>query len=162
MKPITVIGIGNLYAGDDGVGILAARRLKAHQLEGVDIIEGGIIGLNLLNVLDGVEFAILIDAVQSGQKSGTIHRLEIPPDLGKVRQLMWNSRAASTHDLGLGEALALGAELKVLPEKLIVYGIEWGQIPQGMSVTAPVSEALGIVIGRILREIESLTCTNSM
>ena len=41
MKPITVIGIENLYAGDDRAGILVARRLKAHQLEGLGIIEGG-------------------------------------------------------------------------------------------------------------------------
>ena len=42
MNPITVIGIGNLYAGDDGAGILVARRLKAHQLEGMNVIEAGI------------------------------------------------------------------------------------------------------------------------
>ena len=38
-QPICIIGVGNTFRGDDGVGILAARRLKETVSQQAEIIE---------------------------------------------------------------------------------------------------------------------------
>jgi len=38
--------MGNLFAGDDGVGIHVVSRLKAHNFEGVDIFEMSQVGVD--------------------------------------------------------------------------------------------------------------------
>lgn len=44
--------------------------------EGVSIVKGGTLGLDLLPLLDGVERLCVIDAVKLGRAPGTIVRLE--------------------------------------------------------------------------------------
>ena len=160
MNPIRIIGIGNPFGGDDAVGILVAHRLIACERPGIDIVEASLSGVGVLELLEGAEVAIIIDAVQSGNKEGTIFRLEIPKDLSHVENLAWNSVTSSTHAYGLGEALELGNILGTLPQYLIIYGIELAHLSKGQSVSANVSKAAETVAVRILKELEGLACTN--
>ncbi len=161
MNSIRVIGIGNAWAGDDTVGIAVTRHLKTQNLKGVDIIEAGLIGLNVLDLMDGAEHVILIDAVQSDQSPGTIHRLEIPGDLQFVMKVSWGSSTASTHSFGLGEALALGNTLGKLPPKLTIYGVELDQVTQGESLSPPVAQTITRVATHIQQDLGTLACMNS-
>ena len=159
-QPVRIIGMGNFFAGDDAVGILVARQLKALAIDGVDIIEAGLAGFDLLDLLEGTEAAIVIDAVQNGIDPGTILRLEIPRHLEQVSALSWSSSLSSTHGLGLGEALTLGITLGTLPPSLTIYGIELGHITQGEPLSRNVLEAIEILLPQLVKEIEKLACTN--
>ena len=162
MNTVRVIGIGNPFVGDDAVGMLVARKLKKHKIPGVDIIEAGLPGLDLLDLLEGMDRGIVIDAVHSGCEEGTILRLEVPQDLGKFSDVTWDSTAPSTHNFGLGEALTLGDILGTLPSSLAVYGIELGHLIQGKPLSPRVSESIDTVVARIMDELGSRTCMNSM
>jgi hydrogenase maturation protease len=74
---VLVLGIGNLVMGDDGVGVLVAQRLQREYrfADNVEIMDGGTLGLDLLPKLENITNLIMIDAVETGQKSGTCVRL---------------------------------------------------------------------------------------
>lgn len=161
MKPIRIIGVGNIFAGDDAIGPLIINALKAKSWGEVDLIEAGVSGLQMLDLLNGAEGVIVIDAVQSGKPPGTIHRLTIPNDLGLLLQSSWSSKAMSTHGFGLGEVLTLGQTLGTLPQTLLVYGIELGQTELGAEVSSNVKDIIDTVVLRIEKDVETRLCTNS-
>ncbi|MDY6959769.1 MAG: hydrogenase maturation protease, partial [Halobacteriota archaeon] len=66
-----VFGIGNPILSDDGVGIYVAREIKKRlssdisQFKDVDVEEGSVGGLKLLDTILGYERVILIDAIMT-------------------------------------------------------------------------------------------------
>ena len=71
-----IIGLGNDYRSDDAVGRVVARKLRAESLDGVRILEESGEGAALMDAWQGADFVILIDAVHSGAKPGTIYRID--------------------------------------------------------------------------------------
>ena len=106
-------------------------------------------GLNLLNLLAGTSTAILVDAVVSGAAPGTIHRL----DREQLAAFMAGSNSA--HGWGVAETLALGAQLdpQSLPRKIILIGIEAGQMELGAELSRDVKNTLRDVARVIQEEI---------
>jgi hydrogenase maturation protease len=98
-----------------------ARRLKGALPEGVELAEREGEPTALIDAWDGADSLWLVDAVSSGADAGTIHRLdasehELPAELFR----------ASTHHVGLAEAVELARALERLPPKTVVYGFELG------------------------------------
>ncbi len=142
--------------GDDAAGLLAARRLRGRVGSHVDVIEAESAGVELLDLMKGVQTVFLIDAMCSGQRPGTIHRLDA--SAGPIAPHLF---PRSTHAIGVGEALELARTLGVLPNKVIVYGIEAGHTDIGHPPSSEVGRALHEVVERLLREIEMQVCTSS-
>jgi hydrogenase maturation protease len=140
---VTVIGFGNEWRGDDGVGLEVARRLGGRVLGGEPIA--------LVDLLDGEDEVVLVDAVYSGAEPGTVFRLEAGAE-PLPSQLFG---ASSTHALGLAEAVELARSLGRLPQRVVVYGIEGADFGFGKGLSAPVAAAAG----RLVEEVAS--CTRS-
>ena len=149
MAKMKIIGLGNPFIGDDAVGIFVARQLHASSSAHVSILEGGLAGLNLLHDMEGIDRLILIDAVHSHSKAGTIFRFTLPQDLEKIGELAWGTSASSTHTFGLAEALTLAHTLEVLPSDIVIYGIELGQIQHGHALSPTVCKAIKDLVNRI-------------
>ena len=77
-------------------------------------------GIDLLNLINHSDTALLIDAAVSDFPPGTITRLE-DDDIDTVLN------NTSTHDFGVLETIALGKALNQLPQRVIVLGITIGQ-----------------------------------
>ena len=162
MPTIKIIGLGNAFRADDAVGIVVARQLIPYKSPSVSIIEGGLAGLTLLHEMEGTDKLILIDAVSSQSEAGNIVRFTLPQDLHTIGQLTWGSSISSTHAFGLGEALTLANTLQLLPQEVILYGIELGHIQSGESLSPRVSRAIPSVVFRIIHEELGLsTCATS-
>jgi hydrogenase maturation protease len=122
MSRIVIIGIGNILFGDDGVGVHVLNRLRSEKLpENVELVEGGVGGLSLLNYVRGIDCCIFIDAV-SGPKPGRIHRFTEEDLDTKVKIMLHPS---SLHDVGIAEAIKIGKAVQPdeMPKKIIIYGI---------------------------------------
>jgi hydrogenase maturation protease len=132
-----VIGLGNAARGDDAAGLIAARRLGGLEHEGDP--------LALLDLWDGADVAVVIDAVSSGAGPGTIHRLEAGAEPLPVRL----RSSTSTHAVGLGEAIELARALGRLPTRLIVFGIEGERFEAGAALTPAVAEAVDAVVREV-------------
>lgn len=132
-----VIGLGNPERGDDAAGVLVARGLHGSRTKEVgDCAE-------LIDLWDGEESVIVIDAMRSGAEPGTVIRF----DVGQTRL---PARAfPSTHSFGLAETVELARALDRLPAELVIFGIESSGFSHGRRLTAAVKEAVGDVIRTI-------------
>lgn len=132
-----VIGIGNTYRRDDGVGLEVARRLKIRLPESVKVIEHPGEGTALMALWEGANCVILIDAMHAGAAPGTVQRIDF-----KNIDLLQNTFRTSSHAFGLAEALALATELKRLPNCLILFGIEGADFSEGTGFSDAVAQAI--------------------
>jgi hydrogenase maturation protease len=75
---VLVAGVGNIFLGDDGFGVEVARRLAKLDLpDEVAVGDYGISGMHLAyDLADGVETAILVDAMPRGGEPGTVYVVE--------------------------------------------------------------------------------------
>jgi hydrogenase maturation protease len=153
---IRIIGLGNRLRGDDAVGILAASRIRERVGSHVDVIEAESAGVDLLELMAGAQAVFLIDAVCSGQTPGTIQRFDA--SAGPITPELF---PRSTHAIGVGEALELARTLGVLPNKVIVYGIEAGDTGMGHPLSPQVDGAVNQVLQLVLREADASVCMSS-
>lgn len=151
-----VIGVGNRHRGDDGVGLVVVRKLRVRPPANAAIREENGEGASLIEAWQGASVVVLVDAVQSGGKAGTIHRVDA------VRQRI-PSRFFhySTHAFGVAEAVELARTLKQLPPRLIVYGIEGKNFQSGEGLSPEVENAAQKVVLRIRRELAAIRKTAS-
>ena len=85
---------------------------------------------------------MVVDAVRSGAAPGTVHRFDVGS--GPLPAALRSS--ASTHLLGLAEALELARALGRLPARVTVYGIEAERFDTGAPVTPRVAAAIDDVV----------------
>jgi hydrogenase maturation protease len=148
VSKICVIGVGNAFRGDDGVGLVVARRLGELTLPGVTIMGQSGEGAALMEAWGEASQVILVDAVSSGGEPGYIHRFE-----AAGQELPDFFSGHSTHAFGLAEAIELARQLDRLPAQLVVYGIEGKSFELGQGLSAEVEAAAGIVIEQIAQEL---------
>lgn len=145
--PVVVIaGIGNPFRRDDGVGIAVVRRLRGRVPRGVSLSEHSGEGAALIEVWNGAETAILVDAVQSGAPAGTIHRLNAALE---VVPRGWFH--CSTHAFGVAEAIEVARALGGLPPRLFVIGIEGKDFSAGVGLSAEVEQAAAALVNEWLQ-----------
>ena len=143
-----VIGVGNPYRRDDGVGSAVAELLR--DLPGVEVAQSLGETTDLMELWDGADLAILVDAilvdaVRTGPaRPGRIHRLSVPAA---------GRGAASTHGPGLGEAVELARVLDRLPARLVLYAVEVTDVGHGRGLSLPVAAASRRLAERIRAEV---------
>jgi hydrogenase maturation protease len=105
-----IIGIGQSLRGDDAAGLEAVRRWQEQYPETagklnirVEISE--LPGLELLDLLEGADAAIIVDAIQASAPPGTILRI------GSDELVSFTTDAQSAHGWGVAETLKLGLSL---------------------------------------------------
>ena len=122
---IKVIGLGSPN-GDDEVGLAVARELARESLPGgAAAVVCDRPGIDLLEQLEGLDAAVLVDALRPGASPGSVRVLS-PAQLAR-------GPALSSHALGVADALALGAALgRSLPALRIVAVELQGEPPPGL------------------------------
>ena len=77
-RRVVVLGIGNTLLADEGVGVHAALALQQDWRlpDGVEVIDGGTAGMELLGPLAGADLLLVLDAVKSGRPPATMVMLE--------------------------------------------------------------------------------------
>ncbi len=151
---VLLLGIGNVLLADDGLGprfaqTFSARRRIPPQLE---VVDGGTLGLELLDRIAGRRVLLVVDAVACGGRAGDLVRLEggeLPAVLGC---------GLSTHDVALADLLAAATLLDCAPVTVILHGIEPGALAVGTEFTAPVQAALPALEARVLDELARFGC----
>lgn len=157
MALVRVIACGSENLGDDAVGLLAVRdaRSMLEVLPGVEVMEVGL-GLRILDLLDGIDAALVVDAVRSPsgeRRPGEIVRVEAGPGGGLTADI---GSSLSSHGFGVGEAVGLAAALGLDP-RVVFLGVEAAGVEAGQPLSAAVSAAFPDLVRRIVAEAESLT-----
>ena len=147
MSDVVVIGVGNRMMGDDAVGPIVIDRLVGRLPEPVALVESVGDATHLLDTWRDARLAVVVDAVVSGGVPGAVHRID-----GKAGfPSTW--RSASTHLIGVVEAVELGDAVDMLPDELIVFGIEIDRVEAGVTLTTEVAAAVEQVADLVVEEI---------
>lgn len=143
-----VLGLGNEYAGDDAVGVLAVRALPAELAGDVDVVESAASGLALLEVFAGYDRAVVVDSIRTGRSpAGTIVEaglVELGPSL-----------ASSLHQAGIPELAAVARRLGMgFPDRTRVLAVEVaGPMTFGAPLSEPVAAAIAPLSRRVLEQV---------
>lgn len=148
MSRLTVIGIGNAFRGDDGVGLIVAQKLRKLTLPGVTVLEQSGEGAALVELWGTAGQVIVVDAVSSGSEPGTIHRLRVAD-----RPLPAQFSGGSSHAFGLAEAVELARQLDCLPPDLLIYGIQGKDFALGAGLSPEVEAAAARLVEQISQEL---------
>jgi hydrogenase maturation protease len=143
-----VIGVGNEFRRDDGAGPALVGKLRDRMLPGVDLVITDGEPARLIEAWTGAALAVVVDAVRAQPpQPGTVHRFVVD------RAGSGTARAASSHGLGLDDAISLALALDRMPARLIVHAIEAADLTQGTGLTPPVAAAIDIVVSAVLDDI---------
>lgn len=146
----TLLGLGNILLGDEGVGVRVIQQIQSQfeETPEMEIVDGGTSGIELLPHLrkDGV--LVIVDAVAPHDAAGKIIRLEdeeVPSFL---------DAKLSPHQIGLPDLLATASLLDQTPRKVIFIGIEPYTVETGVELSPLMREKLPLLQEMALKELE--------
>jgi hydrogenase maturation protease len=150
---VLIIGIGNIFRGDDAAGLAAAGLLRDLELPGVKVLEmdGDITAL--AERWQGAERVVVIDAVSSKAPAGAIFRFDAHAE--PLPKKMF-AACCSSHALGLAHQIEMAHSLNQLPPCLIVYGIEGKDFTLGSKLSPEVQQALPRLVEQIQEDLTGL------
>ena len=144
---VVIIGVGNSWRGDDGVGWAVAEAAGRRLCSAVEVVESDGEPSRLIDAWADADLAVVVDAVRGDAPPGTVHVWADPPE--GVRA----SPSAGSHALGLADAVALGRALHRLPTRLVVVGVEAHDTTPGHGLSSPVADAVENAVDVIARVI---------
>ncbi len=155
MANTLILGLGNPFRGDDGVGPAIVSTLREKRFApDVEIIDGGTPGLETILIWRGYQRVIVVDAADMGLQPGQWRRF-LPGEANLP--IISDGMRGSLHTAGLAEALALAEALDMLPPELIFYGIQPANINWTLGLSAAVQSAVTAVCESILLELSTLS-----
>lgn len=141
-----VIGVGNCYRRDDGIGLAAAAEIERQHLPGVRVVMSDGEPAGLLEAWAGLDLAIVVDAVRCELATpGRMHRWPA----GQVER----GGTASSHGLGIPDALDLGRVLDRCPRRVVLFTVEAADLRPGTGLSRAVATSLPDVVAAIAAEL---------
>lgn len=154
---VVVIGVGNEYRRDDGVGPAVMARLRVlqagdAQLTGVRLASSDGEPSRMIDLWTGTHLAVVVDAIRDPRMpAGERYELDINAVTGAVH------RTASSHTVGLGETVELARALGRLPRRLVVLAVVGHDFGFGIGLTDDVAVTVDLLVARV-RETVGRAC----
>ena len=148
-RPVVVIGVGNDFRRDDGVGPAVVAEIARRPGVAVDLVVSDGEPTQLLDSWCARELAIVVDAVLcEPSHPGRVHRAAVESAIP--------GSASSTHGLGIPEAVRLAQVLDRAPQRLVVYAVEAADLGFGIGLSARVAAAVAAVAEAAVAELAAL------
>jgi hydrogenase maturation protease len=149
---VMVLGIGCILYSDEGFGVRVVEKMEARYefSDNVLLVDGGVLGINLLGVISKPDHLIVVDAIRNKGEPGDLYRLagdQIPQRIRAKNSL---------HQVDFLEALTLCQALDKVPETVII-GVEPEDIDtQSLELTPTIRTKIHPVIEMVLAELDRL------
>ena len=139
-----VLGLGNLLNKDEGLGVQAVKLLDAQlgPQNGVELLDGGVLGLSLLMLVEECSHLLILDAADNDQPAGTVI------ELSRDQIPLYTGIKMSQHQITFQEVLGLAKMRDHLPEHLHLVGIQPRDLSIGLDLSPEIAEALPEVLRR--------------
>lgn len=148
---IMVMGVGNILLSDEGLGVRFLDELKKHELpKNVELLEGGTAGLELVHLIQEVDYLIIVDAMNANAEPGALFRFQ-PGDL----QVIPEQYEVSFHQIGIIEVLAMAKVLGQAPQTLI-FGVQPKHLEWGMEISPEIEVLFPRLVELVLKEVDSI------
>ena len=151
---IIVIGIGNHNFRDDGVGLKVVEELEKRGVK--NVVKYLNMDLKIIDSLCGYEKAIIVDAVKTGAKPGTIFEFD-------AKNTWCNMYASGTHSMSIFEIVRIGCYIfsEEMPDEIKIIAIEGEEVlTVGREISNNVKKAIPKVVEKILKEFEGIKQKN--
>lgn len=108
---ITILGLGNILIGDDGLGVRFVGWFADRYIlpDCVSVVDGGTAGLGLLDIVTGADRLIVIDAIRVDDTPGSLYRF------GKEDMSLYLPPPSSVHEVEFLDVLAMADLLGQCP-----------------------------------------------
>jgi len=129
---MVIIGIGNVLQKDDGLGVYAASYLNENYTFSIDvqIINGGVEGIHLLNVLEENSHIVILDCLQLNDAPASIYAIPAKEISG------YGLNNGGAHEIGILQCMdMMELQGKVLPEAIVI-----GMVPAEVTFAFGLSE----------------------
>ncbi len=149
---IMVLGIGCILYSDEGFGVRVVEKMQSLYKfsENVLLVDGGVLGINLLGVISKPDHLIVVDAIRNHGQPGDLYRLTGEQIPSRIRA------KNSLHQVDFLEALTLCQALEKIPETVII-GVEPRDIEtQSLELTPTIQKRVEPTIKMVLAELERL------
>ena len=134
MKDIALLGVGNILEKDDGIAIYATKYLEKnyHFDPSVDIVNGGVEGINLLNMFMEYKHIIILDAIEIEDMPGSIYHIPSNELTG------YGLNSGGAHEIGVLQCFDILELMEKPTPKSSVLGI----IPEVIDVEIGLSDLM--------------------
>ncbi|MDD8031233.1 MAG: HyaD/HybD family hydrogenase maturation endopeptidase [Acidobacteriota bacterium] len=133
MKRKVVLGLGNILNGDEGAGVYALKELEKLLPEKlkmkIELVDGGVLGLDLLPYVEGASHLLILDAADTGAAPGTVVEYQ-----DEEINLFYHQRL-SWHQLGFQEVLAVAKIRHSYPDSVYLIGVQPENISPGVGLS---------------------------
>jgi hydrogenase maturation protease len=151
-----VIGVGNDYRSDDGVGWAVALQIEKLGIPGVLVSLSDGEPTSVVDIWAGMDLAVVIDAVRCEPLvPGRVRRSDI--DL-----LQHTGTVSSSHTLGIQDALPLGRALGRVPGRIVVIAVDAASLDLGVGLSEPVAAAVPHAVETVITELRRAEPTNRL
>ena len=149
---VIVLGLGNILLRDEGVGVRVIEALAQRYVlsAGVEVVDGGTVGMDLLDTLAGCDHLLICDAVKTGAPPGSVVKLVD----GQVPALF--QTRYSPHQIGLSEVLATLTLTDEAPAAVTLIGIVPADLDLGIELSLLVAAAVQPAVERIVATLREL------
>jgi len=149
---ILVLGVGNILLTDEGIGIHAVNALLQDYSipDGVEVVDGGTSGMELLTFIAQAAHLIILDAVKSGQEPSTIIRLD-----GDEVPAFFRTKI-SPHQVGISDVLAAAHLINEQPDNITLFGVEPASMALSMELSEKVAPQVVRLIKLVVKELDKL------
>ena len=149
---IMILGVGCILFSDEGFGVRVIEKLEETYMfpDNVSVVDGGVLGVNLLGVLSLADQLIVVDVIRNKGNPGDVYRLSGDQIPERIRA------KNSIHQVDFLEALTLCQALDKVPETVIV-GVEPFDIETlSIELTPVISAKVAPMIDMVLSELDRL------
>jgi hydrogenase maturation protease len=143
---VVVVGVGNSFRRDDGVGPAVAAAVDACAIPGVRVVTDVAEPTALLDAWADVRLAVVVDAAMTSPAApGLIHRCA-------MGQLV-RAPTVSSHGVDVPTVIALGRALGRVPDDVVLFAVEVADTGYGVGLTPNVEAAVPRVVAAVMAEI---------
>jgi hydrogenase maturation protease len=149
---VGLIGIGNVLLKDERLGVHVVKTIKEKYScpTGLEIIDGGTLGLDLLPYFEQFEKVIFVDAINFGKEPGYIGVLEDK----EIPAVIFPKLSA--HNIGLADLLSVAMLKGVMPSKVCLIGMQpsSGDFSLGLEMSDIVNANMDKLIDTTLQKLK--------
>jgi hydrogenase maturation protease len=149
---VLVLGLGNILLSDEGVGVRVVEALQAcYRIpDGVEVIDGGTSGIDMLDLIAHRDHLIVVDAVTTGAPPTSVIRLH-----GEAVPAFFQAKI-SPHQLGLSDVLAALRLLESEPAGITLIGIVPAALHLGLELSPAIAGKLDALVDTVRAELATL------
>lgn len=141
---LCIVTVGNSLRGDDGIASALCEHLPATVLSDVCVFNLGTYSNYLSDCLKGHKAAIIIDSTCDGLSPGSVSIIDLHALLEGP-----NLNINSSHGFSVADELKLAKQLGSLPNRLIFFGVEIGEVNWKETISPALKEKLPLLVSNL-------------